>query len=118
MATPRKYPTLAEFEELKEAVARIECKLDAKPARASVYTDAERLADVLGLMDAYGMPVAVGDGLRTLAGDSCGIVKSISIVATSCAGLATVSVSLTGTARLTAVDMRLPGHAVEKKATA
>ena len=33
MATPRKYPTLGEFEELKEAVTRIEAQLARKPAR-------------------------------------------------------------------------------------
>ena len=40
MTTPRKYPTLAEFEDLKEAVARIEARLSSKPERSSVIVDA------------------------------------------------------------------------------
>ena len=61
MTTPRKYPTLAEFEDLKEAVARIEARLSSKPERSSVIVDAVEACERIGIVDAYGTPVAVGD---------------------------------------------------------
>lgn len=119
MATPRKYPTIGEFDELKEAVARIEERLARKPAQSSIYVNAQQIAEALNLADAHGVPVAVGDCLQALeGGDDCKVL-SVNVVATSRDdGRATVRVALTGGARLTAVDMRLPSHAVTRKATA
>lgn len=119
MATPRKYPTLKEFDELKEAVARIEAQLARKPVQSSAYVDAQQIAEALGLADAHGVPVAVGDCLQALEGGDACEVLSVNVVATSGGeGRATVRVALSGGARLTAVDMRLPSHAVTRKATA
>ena len=115
MTTPRKSPTLAEFEDLKEAVARIEARLSSKPERSSVIVDAVEACERIGIVDAYGTPVAVGDEIGTLEGGAGREVREIvlrkatgSCKATACADGSSV----------TAVDMRLPGYVVTKKATA
>ena len=77
MTTPRKYPTLAEFEDLKEAVARIEARLSSKPERASVIVDAVEACERIGIVDAYGTPVAVGDEIGTLEGGAGREVREI-----------------------------------------
>ncbi|OUO92061.1 hypothetical protein B5F40_01635 [Gordonibacter sp. An230] len=118
MATPRKYPTLAEFEELKEAVGRLEARLGPKAERASVWIDADELADRLGLADAYGVPVAVGDEISPMDRDDPRKVVEASIRAAARSGKATMTVRTGNGQTVTAVDMRLPGHVVTKKATA
>lgn len=118
MATPRKYPTLGEFEELKEAVARIEAQLARKPVQSSVYSDAQRIADALGLTDADGVPVAVGDEIRRIDGSEAYLVRQIAVNAAWVDGKALVSVAIDDGSTVTAVDMRLPGHVVTRKATA
>ena len=116
MATPRKYPTLGEFEELKEAVARIEAQLARKPAQSSVYVDAQQVAEALGLTDAHGVPVAVGDRLRALEGGDAREVLAVNVFAAKASdGKATVHAQVTGGVKLTAVDMRLSGYEVEKR---
>ena len=104
MTTPRKYPTLAEFEDLKEAVARIEARLSSKPERSSVIVDAVEACERIGIVDAYGTPVAVGDEIGTLEGGA------------GCK--ATLHAACADGSSVTAVDMRLPGYVVTKKATA
>ncbi len=124
MATPRKYPTLAEFEELKEAVARIESGMAEKQRRASVHVDAQQVADALGLMDAYGDTVAVGDKLLSLADGKVYTVDSVHIRRSSPgnvnvgANLADESNVIVNGTRPIAVDMQLMGYALNKKATA
>lgn len=118
MATPRKYPTLAEFEALKEAVARIETGMTTKPTRASVWVNAEELAERMGIVDAYGVPVAVGDDLQQIDGDTAHRINCIIVRAATQDGMATVTVGVVNGQGLTAVDMRLPGHVVSKKVTA
>lgn len=125
MATPRKYPTLAEFEELKEAVARIEQSMTARESRrASVHVDAQHIADALGLMDAYGDTVAIGDKLLSLADGKLYTVDSVHIrrsnpgCASVCANLADESNLITSGTRPVAVDMQLMGYALSKKAGA
>lgn len=119
MTTPRKYPTLGEFEELKEAVARIEEQLARKPVQSSVYVDAQQIAEALGLADAYGVPVAVGDRLQALDGGDEREVLAVNVFAAKAnAGRATVYAALSGGTKLTAVNMRLPSHVVTRKATA
>lgn len=118
MATPRKYPTLAEFEGLKASVARIEAAMPSKPIRASVYIDADEIAERLGLVDSYGVPVAVGDSLQRVDMDITHRISSITVRAASQERMATVTVETDDGKSITAVDMRLPGHMVIKKATA
>ena len=100
MTTPRKYPTLAEFEDLKEAVARIEAR--------------ERI----GIVDAYGTPVAVGDEIGTLEGGAGREVREIVLRKATGSCKATLHAACADGSSVTAVDMRLPGYVVTKKATA
>ena len=106
MTTPRKYPTLAEFEDLKEAVARIEARLSSKPERSSV------------IVDAYGTPVAVGDEIGTLEGGAGREVREIVLRKATGSCKATLHAACADGSSVTAVDMRLPGYVVTKKATA
>ena len=112
MTTPRKYPTLAEFEDLKEAVARIEARLSSKPERSSVRVDAVEACERIGIVDAYGTPVAVGDEIGTLEGGAGREVREIVL------RKATLHAACADGSSVTAVDMRLPGYVVTKKATA
>lgn len=118
MATPRKYPTLAEFEELKKAVNRIEDRLNEKPAKASVVVDAAEVCERIGITDAYGVPVSVGDEVGRLDGGEAREVREIVIRKASGNGKATLHATFADGQSSTAVDMRLLGHAVMKKATA
>lgn len=122
MSTPRKYPTLEQFEALSELVSNMKNDIakitSAEKPRGSVWADADELAERLGLADAYGAPVAVGDELRALDGADSHRVHAISIKAATQTGKATVIVHLVGGGCASAVDMRLPGHVVTRKATA
>ena len=109
MTTPRKYPTLAEFEDLKEAVARIEARLSSKP---------ERSCERIGIVDAYGTPVAVGDEIGTLEGGAGREVREIVLRKATGSCKATLHAACADGSSVTAVDMRLPGYVVTKKATA
>ena len=115
MTTPRKYPTLAEFEDLKEAVARIEARLSSKPERSSVIVDAVEACERIGIVDAYGTPVAVGDEIGTLEGRE---VREIVLRKATGSCKATLHAACADGSSVTAVDMRLPGYVVTKKATA
>ncbi len=118
MATPRKYPTLTEFEELKKAVNRIEDRLNEKPAKASVVVDAAEMCERIGIADAYGVPVTVGDEIGRLDGGEAREVREIAVRKASGDGKATLHAVFGDGQSVTAVDMRLLGHAVMKKATA
>lgn len=115
MATPRKYPTLDEFEELKEAVARIEARLSSKPEKSSVIVDAVEACERIGIVDAYGTPVAVGDEIGTLEGGAGREVREIVLRKATGSCKATLHAACADGSSVTAVDMRLPGHVVTKK---
>lgn len=116
MATPRKYPTLAEFEELKAAVQ--ELAQSRRAERPSVWVDAEEIAERMGLSDAHGVPVAVGDEIAPVDGGEPHRVRTIAVSVAGRDGKATVTAATVHGQSVTAVDMRLPGHVVTKKATA
>ena len=118
MATPRKYPTLAEFEELKKAVERMEASMSAKPTRSSVIVDAVEACERIGLVDAYDAPVAVGDEICSLDGSASREVREIALRKAAGNGKATLHAVCSDGHAVTAVDMRLPGHCITKKATA
>ena len=122
MTTPRKYPTLEQFEALSELVISMKRDIEkitsAEKPRGSVWVDTDELAECLGLTDAYGTPVAVGDELRALDGSESHRLHTVTIKAATQTGKATVIAGLTGGGCVSAVDMRLPGHVVTRKATA
>lgn len=118
MATPRKYPTLAEFEDLKQAVSRIEDRLNEKPAKASVVVDAAEVCERIGIADAYGVPVSIGDEIGRLDGEETREVCEIAIRKASGNGKATLHAIFADGQSVIAVDMKLLSHVITKKATA
>ena len=107
-----------EFEDLKEAVARIEARLSSKPERSSVIVDAVEACERIGIVDAYGTPVAVGDEIGTLEGGAGREVREIVLRKATGSCKATLHAACADGSSVTAVDMRLPGYVVTKKATA
>lgn len=109
--------TRVEFEEVKEAIARIEKKLEGAP-RASIYVDPVKVCERFGLVDAEGETVVVGCFIRHAGGTGPDArVHTISAKAEQ-NGRMTVSVYTSDSQTITAVDMRLPAHVVTRKATA
>lgn len=66
MTTPRKYPTLTEFTELKAAVDRIEQKLGRPATRPSIYVDPVEVGARIGIVDSNGSPITVGDYIMSV----------------------------------------------------
>lgn len=121
MATPRKYPTLSEFTELKAAVDRIEQKLNRSTNRPSVYVDPIEIGDRLGVIDADGCHVTVGDWIRPIDGLSTCKVTSIALNLSEKrdGDVAVVIIGTSDGQTVTTVDMRLLNHVVDnnRKAT-
>lgn len=66
--TQRKYPTLAEFEELKEAVEKLSAGKRADD-KGTVYVPAAETSAGLGVTDANGVPVTIGSWIQYLGYD-------------------------------------------------
>lgn len=123
--TQRKYPTLAEFEELKEAVGRIEEKVSRASCRPSIYVDPGEAGARIGITDANGLPVTVGDYIAPVSGGKRSCITSVALrLAGRKGGAFAVCVDGDNHGRLgteiVAVDGMLPNHVLSsiKEATA